>query len=49
MVLDRGRVVQCGTHDELMAQDGMYKHAAEVQAADDGSRRLLGLPLKGEA
>lgn len=49
VVLDRGRVVQCGTHDELMAQDGMYKHAAEVQAADDGSRRLLGLPLKGEA
>ncbi len=47
VVLQRGRVVQCGTHDELMAQEGMYKHAADVQAADDGSRRLLGMDVDG--
>ena len=24
-VLDRGRVVQCGTHDELMSVEGKYR------------------------
>ena len=43
VVLDRGRVVQRGTHDELMAQPGLYRDAADVQAADAGSRKLLGM------
>ena len=43
VVLSQGRVVQCGTHGELMGQDGLYRDAAQVQAADAGSRALLGM------
>ena len=32
LVLDKGRVVQRGTHDELMAQDGMYRQIYDLQA-----------------
>lgn len=31
MVLDEGRIVQSGTHDELMQQDGHYLEAAALQ------------------
>lgn len=44
IVLDRGRIVQQGTHEELMGQAGHYRWAASIQAADAESRRLLGLP-----
>jgi len=44
VVLKRGGVVQCGTHDQLMDQPGLYRDAADVQAADAGSRKLLGMP-----
>ena len=26
LVVDKGQIVQCGTHDELMVQDGIYRH-----------------------
>ena len=26
LVVDKGQIVQCGTHDELMEQDGIYRH-----------------------
>ena len=32
LVLDEGRVVQQGTHDELVAQEGIYRQVYDVQA-----------------
>ncbi len=32
LVLDRGRIVQRGTHKELMCQEGMYRHIYDDQA-----------------
>jgi len=34
MVLEEGRIVQLGTHDELLAQPGHYRLAAESQFAE---------------
>jgi ATP-binding cassette, subfamily B, bacterial MsbA len=31
VVMDRGRIVQCGTHDELMASDGLYSRLYNLQ------------------
>ena len=43
IVLDRGRVVQAGTHDELLAAGGHYRDVAEIQTGDAHSRRVLGM------
>jgi ATP-binding cassette subfamily B protein len=32
LVLDRGRIVQRGTHDELMAEEGIYRQIYDMQA-----------------
>jgi ATP-binding cassette subfamily B protein len=43
-VLDRGQVVEEGTHDELMAREGAYHRLYEAQARnvdqdpDDGNK-----------
>ncbi len=26
LVADKGKIVQCGTHDELLKQDSVYRH-----------------------
>jgi ATP-binding cassette subfamily B protein len=44
IVLDKGRLVQVGTHEQLMDTKGHYRWAANLQSADGESRRLLGLP-----
>ena len=54
-VLEHGRVVELGTHDELMAAGGRYKTMFELQAsrfadgdgdaADEGEEELDGVPL----
>jgi ATP-binding cassette subfamily B protein len=39
IVLDRGRLVEHGTHGELMARDGIYREVVEIQIADaEGGR-----------
>jgi ATP-binding cassette subfamily B protein len=37
VVLDRGRIVQIGTHERLMREQGHYYEAARLQIVDDSS------------
>lgn len=41
MVMERGRIVQQGTHDALMAVKGPYQRLALLQGVDEESLRLL--------
>jgi ATP-binding cassette subfamily B protein len=43
VVMEAGRIVQRGTHRELMGRTGHYLRAAKLQLADDESLRLLGV------
>ena len=43
LVLDQGAIVQRGTHDELMAQEGIYRQIYDVQARiEDELEREIG-------
>jgi ATP-binding cassette subfamily B multidrug efflux pump len=42
LVLDHGRVAEQGTHDELMAADGVYSRMARVQTRSSELRAQLG-------
>jgi ABC-type multidrug transport system fused ATPase/permease subunit len=35
VVLDRGRVVDAGTHDQLMSRGGIYRDLYELQFSDE--------------
>ena len=35
LVLDKGRVIQMGTHEQLLAQDGMYRQIYDLQTRID--------------
>jgi ATP-binding cassette subfamily B protein len=41
IVLDMGRVVQMGTHEQLMNAHGHYRSTADLQAADERTTQLL--------
>jgi ATP-binding cassette subfamily B protein len=41
VVIEDHTIVQRGTHDELVAQQGPYQRVAKLQLVDDESRRLL--------
>ncbi len=43
IVLEHGRITEVGTHDELMQTSKHYRNAAEIQLADEDSKRLLGI------
>ena len=48
LVLDRGRIIQAGSHETLLNDKGAYQRLAAVQVVDEESIRLLGTSLEME-
>ncbi len=42
IVLDRGRIVESGTHEELLSSNGMYKRLHSLQFDDSAADQLMG-------
>jgi ATP-binding cassette subfamily B protein len=40
LVLDKGEVVQSGTHEELLAKEGMYRRIYDIQTRIDEELEL---------
>ena len=49
IVMENGRIVQRGTHDELMAQPGNYRRVASLQLVDGRELASLGRKPEGAA
>jgi subfamily B ATP-binding cassette protein MsbA len=41
VVMERGRIVEIGSHAELLAHDGKYRHLYELQFADEEEEELV--------
>jgi ATP-binding cassette subfamily B multidrug efflux pump len=49
VVFHKGRVVESGTHDDLMSQNGVYARLYRLQSAQERAAELEGQPVAREA
>jgi ABC-type multidrug transport system fused ATPase/permease subunit len=48
LVLDQGSIVEAGTHDQLVARDGLYRQLHDAQSGDGRIREATGVGVPGE-
>jgi ATP-binding cassette subfamily B protein len=49
LVLDNGRIVQRGTHDELLTEGGLYREIYDLQLKDQEAFVALEAEMEGKA